>query len=88
MKAIVNTNITTKALTIKKENSLAIIHNVVFNTIRISKKSLCDFNNLYPIITPQGEALKNASPLLFNLLKFHPPKNYLNFLFHIVQVHI
>lgn len=40
MKAIVNTNITTQALTVKKENSLAIIHNVVFNTIRISTKSL------------------------------------------------
>lgn len=39
MKAIVNTNIATKALTTKKENSLSIIHNVFFNTLRISKKS-------------------------------------------------
>lgn len=35
-----NTNNTTKALTVKKENSLAIIQNTVLNTVRISKKAL------------------------------------------------
>ena len=40
MKAIVNTNTTTKALTVRKENSFAVINNVAYNTLRISSKSI------------------------------------------------
>lgn len=35
-----NTNTTTKALTIRKENSLVIVNKMVLSTMRISKKSL------------------------------------------------
>lgn len=40
MKAIVSTNNTTNALTIKKENSLIVVNKMVLSTIRISSKSL------------------------------------------------
>ena len=33
-------NTTTKALTIKKENSLSIIHNITYTAVRISKKAI------------------------------------------------
>lgn len=35
-----NTNTTTKALTIKKESSLALIHNFTYTAVRISKKAI------------------------------------------------
>lgn len=36
----INTNATTKALTIKKENSLAIVKNVSLTVVRVSSKAL------------------------------------------------
>ena len=40
MKAIVNTNNTTKSLAIKKENNLVIVNKMVLSTIRVCTKSL------------------------------------------------
>jgi len=40
MKAIVNTNNTTKALTVKKENSLVIVNKMLLSTVRVCSKSL------------------------------------------------
>ena len=40
MKAIVNTNSTTKALTVKKENSIIIVNKMVLSTVRVCSKSL------------------------------------------------
>lgn len=37
---IFNANNTEKRLTVKKENRLAIIHNITYTTIRISTKAL------------------------------------------------
>lgn len=40
MKTLVNTNNTTKALTVKKENSLVIVNKMALATIRVCSKSL------------------------------------------------
>ena len=40
MKSYSNTNVTCKALTIRKETSLTIIHKFTYTTIRISAKAI------------------------------------------------